>query len=324
MERLFRQFSFPGGIPSHVPPRPPARSTKAASSATSLSHAFGAAFDNPDLMVAVRRRRRRGRDRPARDELALEQVPRSRRATARCCRSCISTGTRSPIRPCSRASPSDELARALRRARVGAVLRRRRRPRDVHQRMAATLDHVRRRDPAHPDARARRRRRPTRPRWPMIVLRTPKGWTGPDDRRRRAGRRHVARASSAALRRSGTTRAPRACSRQWMRALSARRAVRRRRLLRSARSLRLAPEGARRMGANPHANGGMLLAISSCPTSATTRSTVDRSPARPQPKPTRVLGAFLRDVCGQRRRRTTSASSARTRPRRTGSTRCSR
>ena len=52
MKKLFKQFTFPGGIPSHVAPETPGRSTKAASSGYALSHAYGAAFDNPDLVVA--------------------------------------------------------------------------------------------------------------------------------------------------------------------------------------------------------------------------------------------------------------------------------
>ena len=73
--RLFRQFSFPGGIPSHVAPETPGSIHEGGELGYALAHAYGAAFDNPDLLVALRRRRRRGGDRPARGELALEQVP---------------------------------------------------------------------------------------------------------------------------------------------------------------------------------------------------------------------------------------------------------
>ena len=76
MQRLFKQFSFPGGIPSHVAPETPGSIHEGGELGYSLSHAYGAAFDNPDLVVARRRRRRRGRDRPARDELAQHQVRR--------------------------------------------------------------------------------------------------------------------------------------------------------------------------------------------------------------------------------------------------------
>ena len=86
MRRLFRQFSFPGGIPSHVAPETPGSIHEGGELGYALSHAYGAAFDNPDLIVALRRRRRRGGDGPAGHELALEQVPRTRPATARCSR----------------------------------------------------------------------------------------------------------------------------------------------------------------------------------------------------------------------------------------------
>ena len=75
MRALFRQFSFPGGIPSHVAPETPGIIHEGGELGYALSHAFGAAFDNPELLVVLRRRRRRGGDGPARDELALQQVP---------------------------------------------------------------------------------------------------------------------------------------------------------------------------------------------------------------------------------------------------------
>ena len=88
LRRLFRQFSFPGGIPSHVAPETPGSIHEGGELGYALSHAYGAAFDNPDLLVVLHRRRRRGRDRTARHRLALEQVPQPGRRTARCCRSC--------------------------------------------------------------------------------------------------------------------------------------------------------------------------------------------------------------------------------------------
>ena len=87
MRKFFKQFSFPGHIGSHVTPETPGSIHEGGELGYSLSHAYGMAFDNPDLIVAVRGRRRRGRDRPARHRVAFEQVPQSRCATARCCRS---------------------------------------------------------------------------------------------------------------------------------------------------------------------------------------------------------------------------------------------
>ncbi len=88
LQALFRQFSFPGGIPSHVAPETPGSIHEGGELGYALSHAFGAAFDNPRPGGRVRRRRRRGRDRAARDRLARQQVPERRAPTAPCCRSC--------------------------------------------------------------------------------------------------------------------------------------------------------------------------------------------------------------------------------------------
>ncbi len=104
MKKLFKQFSFPGGIPSHVAPETPGSIHEGGELGYALSHAYGAAFDNPGSHRGRRRRRRRSGDRPARHELALEQVSQSRPRTARCCRSCTSTATRLPTPACSRAS----------------------------------------------------------------------------------------------------------------------------------------------------------------------------------------------------------------------------
>ena len=88
LKKLFTQFSFPGGISSHVAPTTPGSIHEGGELGYSLSHAFGAAFDNPGPDRRLRRRRRRGRDRAAGDRVAVQQVPQSGRPTARCCRSC--------------------------------------------------------------------------------------------------------------------------------------------------------------------------------------------------------------------------------------------
>ena len=89
MKRLFKQFSFPGGIPSHAAPETPGSIHEGGELGYSLLHAYGAVFDNPGPDRLLRDRRWRGRDRAAGRELALQQISQSRRATARCCRSCI-------------------------------------------------------------------------------------------------------------------------------------------------------------------------------------------------------------------------------------------
>ena len=87
MARLFRQFSFPGGVGSHVTPETPGSIHEGGELGYALVHAFGAAFDNPDLVGVLRRRRRRGGDRSAGRELALQQVPQPGRRRRRSSRS---------------------------------------------------------------------------------------------------------------------------------------------------------------------------------------------------------------------------------------------
>ena len=86
-QHFFRQFSFPGGVPSHCAPETPGSFHEGGELGYSLLHAFGAVLDNPDLVGVLRRRRRRGRDRPAGRQLARAPSSWTRRATAPCCRS---------------------------------------------------------------------------------------------------------------------------------------------------------------------------------------------------------------------------------------------
>ena len=88
MKRLFKQFSFPGGIPSHTAPETPGSIHEGGELGYSLSHAYGAVFDNPDLLAVCVVGDGESRDRAAGHQLALEQVPESGPATAPCCRSC--------------------------------------------------------------------------------------------------------------------------------------------------------------------------------------------------------------------------------------------
>ena len=269
----------------------------------------------------LRGRRRRGRDRPAGGELALEQVPRTRPATARCCRSCTSTATRSPTRRCSRGSPTRSCARCSRATATRRASCEGSDPEQMHQLMAATLDEVARRDRRDPAARARARV-PSRPRWPMIVLRTPKGWTGPEDGRRPAGRGHVPLPPGAARRRAREPRAPRRSSRRGC-APTGPRSCSTTAARCAPSSPRWRPTGERRMGANPHANGGLLLRDLELPDFRRYAVEVPAPGARAPSEATRVLGDFLRDVM-RPRTPTASGSWAPTRRRPTGSRPCSR
>ena len=192
IRRLFRQFSFPGGIPSHVAPETPGSIHEGGELGYALSHAYGAAFDNPDLLVAAVVGDGEAETGALGDQLALQQVRQSRARTAWCCRSCISTATRSRIRRCWP---------AFRRTSCAALMigyghnpyffevpdeRRRVRPTTARRRASAVrrpcsttvLNEI-----AEIKAAANARAAGgdiDRPAWPMIVFRTPKGWTGPD------------------------------------------------------------------------------------------------------------------------------------------------
>jgi xylulose-5-phosphate/fructose-6-phosphate phosphoketolase len=177
MRRFFKEFSFPGGIGSHCTPETPGSIHEGGELGYSVSHAFGAAFDNPDLLVAV-------------------MVGDGEAETGPLATSWHSNKFLNPIRDgavlpilhlngykinnptCWRASPTRSW-KTCSGLRLDAVFRRRRRPDGPcmpgHGRGAGA---VRAGNPPHP-GRGARSGIPGRPRWPMIVLRSPKGWTGP-------------------------------------------------------------------------------------------------------------------------------------------------
>ena len=181
MQKLFKQFSFPGGIPSHAAPETPGSIHEGGELGYALSHAFGAAFDNPDLLVACvigdgeaetgplatawhsnkflnpAHRRRRAADPPP-ERLQDREPDRS-----------------------SRGSPREELESLFVGYGYKPYFVEGDDPPTMHRQMAETLDAGRRRDRRDPAATRARTATRERPRWPMIVLRTPKGWTGPKE-----------------------------------------------------------------------------------------------------------------------------------------------
>ena len=180
LRRLFRQFSFPGGIPSHVAPETPGSIHEGGELGYALSHAFGAAFDNPDLLVAcvvgdgeaetgplaTSWHSNKFLD-PATDGAVLPDPPPER------------LEDRQPDG--AGPDPRARAARALRGLRLGAAHRRRRRaggrpPGAGRRALDAALDEI-----AAIQEAARERGERARPRWPLLVLRTPKGWTGPHE-----------------------------------------------------------------------------------------------------------------------------------------------
>ncbi|HEU5323456.1 MAG TPA: phosphoketolase family protein [Methylomirabilota bacterium] len=291
MRRLFKQFSFPGGIPSHVAPETPGSIHEGGELGYALAHAFGAAFDNPDLVVAC-------------------VVGDGEAETGPLATSWHSTKFLNPARDGAvlpilhlngyKIANPTVLARIgreeLESLLVGYGYRpwfvEGSEPEAMHQQMAATLDAVVAEIRAI-QARARGGGPVQRPRWPMIVLRTPKGWTGPKavDGAQTEGswRSHQVPIADVASRADHL-----ALLEDWMRRYEPDR------LFDAAGRLRpelaaLAPAGPRRMGANPHANGGLLLRDLRLPDF--------RDYAVPVPQPgtvtaeaTRVLGGFLRDV----------------------------
>ena len=114
MAALFRQFSFPGGVPSHCAPETPGLVPRRRRARLLAAARVRRGARQPGPRRVLRRRRRRGRDRAARDELALRPSSSTRPATARCCRSCTSTSTRSPTRRCSPGSPRPSCSTLLR------------------------------------------------------------------------------------------------------------------------------------------------------------------------------------------------------------------
>ena len=179
--QLFRQFSFPGGIPSHVAPETPGSIHEGGELGYALAHAYGAAFDNPDLVVCC-----------VIGDGEAETGPLAASWHSNKFLDPVTDGAVLPIlhlngykiaNPTVLARiPGEELRRLLRGLRLCSPTSSKATiPTDVHQLMAArwtrSLDEI----AGHPARRAGREDASQRPRWPMIVLRTPKGWTGPKE-----------------------------------------------------------------------------------------------------------------------------------------------
>jgi xylulose-5-phosphate/fructose-6-phosphate phosphoketolase len=292
MRALFRQFSFPGGIPSHVAPETPGSIHEGGELGYSLAHAYGAAFDNPDLLVAC-----------VVGDGEAETGPLATSWHANKFLNPASDGAVLPIlhlngykiaNPTVLARiPESELLSLLRGYGYAPRVVAGDEPAAVHQALAAALDEVLD-EIAEIQSRARTGTWVgTTPAWPMIVLRTPKGWTGP--------------AEVDGLPVEGTWRAhqvPLANVRSdptHLRMLEAwMRSYRPEELFDASGApvpeLRpLAPRGPRRMSANPHANGGELLKDLLLPDFRDYAVEVP-APGATRAEATRVLGGFLRDV----------------------------
>ena len=291
MQALFRQFSFPGGIPSHVAPETPGSIHEGGELGYVLSHAYGAAMDNPDLVVAA-----------VVGDGEFETGPLAASWHGNKFVDPVTDGAVLPILHLNGykiANPTvparihrEELESLLRGYGHEVLTVEGDDPAEVHRQMAAAIDRAHdtiARDLAR-GSRGRRRRAPTLADDPDGH---PQGLDRPVSRRRCPGGGHLACPPGAARGHPRQRRAP-GPARGLDAVLPGRGALRRGRVL--VQELRqLAPTGTRRMSANPHANGGLLTKPLKMPTSATDAVEVT-APGASIHEPTRVLGQYLIDV----------------------------
>ena len=318
MAKLFRQFSFPGGIPSHVAPETPGSMHEGGELGYALSHAYGAAFDNPDLLVCC--------------IVGDGEAETGPSATGWHSNKFLNPATDGAVLPILHlngykiANPTvlarigdDELTSLLEGYGYDVNWVSGEDPSQMHQSMAATLDKVIERvtsiQSAAREAREAREAKgvggtkdvgepknveedgeTARPRWPMIVFRSPKGWTGPK--------------TVDGLPTEGTWRSHQvpigdvrtnpdhlALLESWMRSYRPEELFDEKGALVTELST-LPPKGDRRMSANPHTNGGLLLRDLALPDFQAYAVPVDK-PGTTLSEATRVLGGFLRDVMSQ-------------------------
>jgi xylulose-5-phosphate/fructose-6-phosphate phosphoketolase len=291
IRQLFRQFSFPGGIPSHVAPETPGSIHEGGELGYSLVHAYGAAFDNPTLLVACVIG-----DGEAETGALAASWHSNKFANP------VTDGAVLPIlhlngykiaNPTVLARiPEDELRRLLEGYGHRPIFVTGDDPPDVHQQLAAAFDDALD-EIAGIQANARAGAASGRPTWPMIVLRTPKGWTGPKvvDGLPVEGTFRAHQVPIAEVRRNPEHLA---ALERWMRS------YRPDELFDDTGTLRpdlagLPPTGESRMSANPHANGGLLLRELILPDVHDYAVEVT-GPAASFSEATRVTGAYLRDV----------------------------
>jgi xylulose-5-phosphate/fructose-6-phosphate phosphoketolase len=291
LTRLFRQFSWPYGIPSHVAPETPGSIHEGGELGYSLLHAYGAAFDNPDLIVAC-------------------VVGDGEAETGPCATSWHSNKFLDPARDgavlpilhlngwkianptvLARIGP-DELDALFAGYGYRTYCLEGDDPALMHRQMAATLDTILA-EIRQIQRGARDGGRAERPRWPMLILRTPKGWTGPKvvDGKPVEGTWRSHQVPLSELRETpGHLQALEA----WMKSYHPEQLFDAEGRLRPELSA-LPPKGRRRMGMNPHANGGLLLEPLRLPDFRDYAVEVKHN-GRPVAEATRVLGGYLRDV----------------------------
>ncbi len=291
MQRLFKQFSFPGGIPSHVSPETPGSIHEGGELGYALSHAYGAVFDNPDLIATC-----------VVGDGEAETGPMATSWHSNKFLNPVTDGAVLPIlhlngykiaNPSILARiPQDELTSLFTGYGYKPYLVEGDDPPVMHRLMATTLDRVFD-DIAAIQKTARQGRRTGRPVWPMIILKSPKGWTGPKevDGLKTEGfwRSHQVPFAEMATKPAHVT-----LLEKWMKS------YRPRELFEQSGALRpeiaaQAPAGERRMSANPHANGGLLMRELELPEIGEYAVKVEK-PGGVTAEATAVTAEYLRDV----------------------------
>ncbi|HEY7089893.1 MAG TPA: phosphoketolase family protein, partial [Tepidisphaeraceae bacterium] len=294
MKRLFKQFSFPGGIPSHVAPETPGSIHEGGELGYALSHAFGAAFDNPDLIVAA-----------VVGDGEAETGPLATSWHSNKFLNPATDGVVLPIlhlngykiaNPCVLARIShEELDSLMRGYGYTPYFVEGEDPEKMHQLMASTLDTIYE-EIRRIKSKAQHNGSAERPRWPMIVLRTPKGWTCPKEI---DGKRceDYWRSHQVPMGEMHDNPSHIKVLEQWMKKYRPQELFDKSgRLVGDVASI--APHGERRMSANPHANGGLVLKDLRMPDFRDYAVPVT-TPGATNAEATRVMGKFLRDVMKQ-------------------------
>lgn len=291
LQKLFLQFSFPGGIPSHASPQCPGSIHEGGELGYSLSHAFGAAFDNPDLIVAC--------------VVGDGEAETGPLATAWHSNKFLSPATDGAVLPILHLNgykianptilariPKDELTQLMRGYGWTPIFVEGDEPTLMHQAMAAALDKAVQLIKKF-QQNAREKGDLNRPAWPMIILNSPKGWTGPKEvdgyKIEGTFRAHQV-PISAPVNHPGHL----ALLSDWLSSYRPQELFDERGCL-LPEIAALAPTGERRMGANPHANGGLLLQDLKMPDYRDYACEVT-TPGVRGVGDTRVLAPFLRDV----------------------------
>ncbi len=295
MRRLFRQFSFPGGVPSHVAPETPGSIHEGGELGYAIAHAYGAAFDNPDLVVCC--------------VVGDGEAETGPAATAWHSNKFLNPATDGAVLPILHlngykiANPTvlarigrEELESLFRGYGYEPYFVEGSDPATMHRLMADTMDRVMDAIAAIQHAAraaAGTRGAVPRPRWPMIIFITPKGWTGPVevDGLKTEG---SWRAHQVPIPEAVANPAHRAQLESWMKRYMPEDLFDGDGALRPELAA-LAPQGNRRMGANPHANGGLLLRDLDLPDFRDYAVAVP-SPGCVTAEATRVMGQLLRDV----------------------------